>query len=207
MLRANLATRPFYNERLASILVWGLAAIVAVLALVSVVRVSSLWGRDAELRAEAARNESRAADLRREAHQARGRVDPAHLDHVARAAREANALIDGRTFSWTELFNRFEATLPPGVRLASVQPSRREDGRFAVTVGVIARSVDEIDAFMEALEARGGFQDVLARREVIDEDGRIEATLSGTYAPSVVPAEGSTAAAPSDATMPEGTAR
>ena len=181
MLRTNLATRPFYNERLAAILVWGLAAIVVVVTLANVARLASLSGRDAELRQEAAGNEQRATELRRQAQQARARVDPAHVRRVALAAREANALIDGRTFSWTELFNRFEATLPAGVRLASVQPARDEDGRFIVNISVIAREVDEIDAFMEALESRGGFRDVLARRESIDEVGRIEPEISGTY--------------------------
>ena len=181
MLRTNLATRPFYNERLAAILVWGLAAIVAVITIVNAGRLSSLWGRDAELRQEAAQNEQRAAELRQQAQQARSRVDPAHLKTVAHAAREANAIIDGRTFSWTELFNRFEATLPPGVRLASVQPYRGADGRFIVRIAVMGRDVDQIDAFMEALETRGGFRDVLARQESIDDEGRIEATLTGTY--------------------------
>jgi Tfp pilus assembly protein PilN len=181
MLRTNLATRPFYNERLAAILVWGLAAIVVVVTLANIARLISLSGQDAELRAEATQNEQQASELRRQAQQARARVDPAHLRRVALAAREANALIDGRTFSWTELFNRFEATLPAGVRLTSVQPTRAEDGRFVVRVGVVARQVDAIDAFMEALESRGGFRDVLARRESVDEEGRIEAEISGTY--------------------------
>lgn len=205
MLRTNLATRPFYNERLAAILVWGLAAIVAVITLANVARLSSLWGRDAELRQEAAQNEQRAAELRQQAQQARSRVDPAHLRRIASSAREANALIDGRTFSWTELFNRFEATLPAGVRLASVQPSRAEDGRFVVRIAVVARNVDEIDAFMEALEARGGFRDVLARQESVDEEGRIEAALSGTYRPGREPATGS--AGPSGASPAAGEAR
>ncbi|HXE79936.1 MAG TPA: hypothetical protein VNK41_04240 [Vicinamibacterales bacterium] len=193
MLRTNLATRPFYNERLAAIVIWGLAAIVAVITIVSVVRLATLWGRDAELRAEAEQNEQRAAALRREAQQARARVDPRDLQRLSREAREANALIDGRTFSWTELFNRFEATLPPGVRLASVRPSRDEDGQFVVRVDVVARSVDDIDAFMDALESRGGFRDVLARRESVDEEGRIEATIAGTYLPETSPPAAATA--------------
>ena len=49
----------------------------------------------------------------------------------SRAAQEANALIDQRTFSWTELFNQIEATLPPDVMLTSVRPAvqGRRDAR------------------------------------------------------------------------------
>ena len=38
------------------------------------------------------------------------------------AAREANQLIDRRAFSWTDLFNRFEETLPADVRIVAVTP-------------------------------------------------------------------------------------
>ena len=41
---------------------------------------------------------------------------------TANGAREANRLIDQRTFSWTEFFNHIEETLPPDVMLTSVRP-------------------------------------------------------------------------------------
>ena len=197
MLRTNLATRPFYNERLAAILGGALTVAVALLTLLNVVALLSLSGRTADLRRETAENEARAADLRRQAQQARVSVDPERLSAVAAAAHEANVLIDGRTFSWTELFNRFESTLPPGVRIAGVQPRRDNAGGFVVTVDVVAREVDQVDAFMDALEQRGGFHDVLARREQIDEEGLIETTLSGTYVPepAAPPAQTPTASA------------
>jgi Tfp pilus assembly protein PilN len=186
MLRTNLATRPFYNERLAAVIVAALTVAVALLTLVNVMALLSLSGRTADLRRETAGNDARAAELRRQAERARVSVDPERLSAVAEAAHEANVLIDGRTFSWTELFNRFEATLPPGVRIAGVQPRRDDTGRFVVTIDVVAREVDEVDAFMEALEQRGGFQDVLARREQVDEEGLIDTIVSGIYQPGPV---------------------
>ena len=195
-LRTNLATRPFYNQRLAAVVVGVLAVVVLVFTLVNVVALVSLSGRSAELRGEAAENDARTADLRRRAQHARASVNPDHFERVAAAAHEANVLIDGRTFSWTELFNRFEATLPAGVRITAVQPRRDDQGRFVVTIGVVAREVDEVNAFMEALEERGGFRDVLARREQVDEEGLIETTVSGTYVPSAAPAVPSGGEAP-----------
>lgn len=187
-LRTNLATRPFYNQRLAAVIVGVLAVVVLVFTLVNIGALVSLSGRSAELRGEAAENDARTADLRRRAQHARASVNPDHFERIAAAAHEANVLIDGRTFSWTELFNRFEATLPAGVRITAVQPQRDDQGRFVVTIGVVAREVDEVNAFMEALEERGGFRDVLARREQVDEEGLIETTVSGTYVPSAAPA-------------------
>ena len=51
---------------------------------------------------------------------------------VAAAAKEANDLIEQRTFSWTALFNQLEATLPDDVMLIGVQPGvqgRRDAGQ------------------------------------------------------------------------------
>ena len=185
MLRTNLATRPFYNERLAALVAGVLALLVAVATVLNVVWLISLSGRDAALREEAQETIARAADLRRQAQAARARVDRKELLALSAAANEANALIDGRTFSWTELFNRFEETLPPGVRITAVHPAReQESGRFSVDIDVEAREVDEVDAFMDALEARGGFREVLARREQVDEEGLVAVSVTGFYAPS-----------------------
>jgi Tfp pilus assembly protein PilN len=188
MLRTNLATRPFYNERLAMLLVGLLGVAIILFTLFNIVQLATLSGRDVTLRKQAADDDTRAADLRRRAEQARLSVNREQLAKTAAAAHEANGLIDRRTFSWTDLFNRFEDTLPPGVRITGVQPRRDAQQRFVVTIDVVAREVDEVDAFMEALEQRGGFRDVLARSEQVDEEGLVATEVSGVYLPAAVPA-------------------
>jgi Tfp pilus assembly protein PilN len=183
MLRTNLATRPFYNQRVAGLLVAALVVVVAAITVINVGALMRLTGQHVALRAEATEHEKRSVELRRKAQQARTAIDPVRLKSVADAAHEANAVIDRRTFSWTELFNRFEDTLPPDVRITAVRPTRDDRGRFFVTVSVESHEVDDIDEFMEALESRGGFRDVLARREQIDDEGLIEASISGLYMP------------------------
>ena len=188
MLRTNLATRPFYNERLAMLLVGLLGVAIILFTLFNIVQLATLSGRDVTLRKQAADDDTRAADLRRRAEQARLSVNREQLAKTAAAAHEANGLIDRRTFSWTDLFNRFEDTLSPGVRITGVQPRRDAQQRFVVTIDVVAREVDEVDAFMEALEQRGGFRDVLARSEQVDEEGLVATEVSGVYLPAAVPA-------------------
>lgn len=190
MLRTNLATRPFYNERLTALVIGALALLVAVGTVLNFVWLVSLSGRDAALREEAQETTARAADLRRQAQAARARVDRKELLALSAAAQEANALIDGRTFSWTELFNRFEETLPRGVRITAVHPAREQEGEhFSVAIDVEAREVDEVEAFMDALEARGGFHEVLARREQVDDEGLVVVSVTGFYAPSALQVE------------------
>jgi Tfp pilus assembly protein PilN len=182
MLRGNLSTRPFYNERAVSLVLLAFGIVVAAVTLFNVSRLVTFGGRHSELRARAETAERRATELRREAARARASVDQASLERVMRSAREANLLIDRRTFSWTDLFNRLEATLPTDVRVTAIDPVVRE-GRFVVQMTVAARSVEQIDAFIEALEKDGGFAEVLAREERANEEGQIDGELEGIYLP------------------------
>jgi Tfp pilus assembly protein PilN len=195
MLRGNLSTRPFYNERGVALALAVFGVVVAVVTLFNVSRLVTLGARHSELRARTETAERRAAELRTEAGRARSSVDADTLERVVRAAREANLLIDRRTFSWTDLFNRLEATLPTGVRVMAIDPLVAE-GRFVVKLSITARSVDEIDAFIEALEKQGGFTEVLAREEHIDDAGQINGTLEGTYLPGREAASASLKGAP-----------
>jgi len=182
MLRSNLSTRPFYNERAVGALLVVFAIVVAAMTLFNVSRLVGLSARHSELRSRIETADRRAGELRAQAARARASVDAVTLDRVTRATREANLLIDRRTFSWTDLFNRLEATLPPDARVTAIDPSV-EEGRFIVTLGVLARSVDQVDAFIEALEKNGGFADVLVREERTDDEGQIVASLEGVYLP------------------------
>jgi len=183
MLRTNLSTRPFYNERLVLVALLASAAVIAVFTLFNVTQLVSLSGRYATLTAQVEQAQHRATELRQQAGRVRASIDPVRLEAVSQAASEANLLIDRRTFSWTGLFNQFEATLPAGVRIAAVKPMIDPDGRFVVSMTVVARRVDDVNEFIEALEKTSAFSAVLSREERTNEDGLLEATLQGTYLP------------------------
>jgi hypothetical protein len=182
MLRVNVATRPFYNERGVHLLL-ALAG-VALLAVTafnasSLVRLS---GREAELRARISKEEQRASALRQQATRLRASIRQDELAVVLAAAREASGLIDERTFSWTELFNHLEATLPADVMLTAVRPAVAE-GVVTVTLGVVGRRVDPIDEFMTRLEETGAFREVLSRDEQALESGDFAAAIVARYVP------------------------
>ncbi len=116
---------------------------------------------------------------------------------VQSAAREANELIDRRAFSWTDLFNRFETTLPPDVRLMAVQPQVDAEGRLLVAMTVVSRRVEDLDAFIDALEKTGAFREVLTRQEEAEDDGSRKSVLQGYYgAPAAAPPSAAAAAVP-----------
>jgi hypothetical protein len=180
MLRTNLATRPFYNERLVYLLM-ALAAIACLaVTIYNTTRIFTLSRRSTDLAMAAQRDEGRARDLERQAAAVRRDVSGPELESLAVAARQANALIDQRTFSWTELFNRIETTLPPDVMITSVRPDIQKEGVWLSMV-VVGRRVEDIDAFMEKLETTGVFADLLSRQEEIMEDGMYKAVLQARY--------------------------
>lgn len=181
MLRTNLATRPFYNVALVKMVLGGVAALVLALTLLNLVQLVRLAASHRALGARTSEATQEAARLRADAARIRAQINPEELQLVAAAAREANALIDQRAFSWTELFARFETTLPDDVRITAVQPQLDRDGRFTVSVGLEAREPEDLDAFVEALEAEGGFRNVLAVQEQTGADGLIQAIVRGTY--------------------------
>lgn len=187
MLTTNLSTRPFYNERAVhlALTVLGIAA-VSVLA-VGVVRLLDLARSNTKLTVVADENERDAAAVAAQTAAIRLGIGDAELAELQAAASEANRLIDQRVFSWTEFFNRIERTLPANVMLTGIRPDHGEVG-VTVSVGVIGKSIADIDEFIERLEATGAFADTLARQEEITEDGTYRAQLRGRYLPEMGPA-------------------
>ena len=185
MIRTNLSTRPFYNERV--VRRWLVAVALAVLAATAfnAARVIKYSKSDTRLATQAAGDEARAADLRQQAARLRASVDPKQVDLASEDARQANELIDRRTFSWTELFNRFETTLPDDVRISAVRPRIDRDKGFLLSIVVAAKSVENVNTFMENLEESGGFLNVRPVEEHPDEQGMIQSTLEATYVPTV----------------------
>lgn len=206
MLRTNLSTRPFYNERGVRA---GLAALLALalgLTLFNAFEIIRLQGQSRDSRETIALNEAQAVDLRQKAQVIRRSIDRAKLDAVQVAASEANALIDRRTFSWTELLNQFQVTLPPDVRIAGVMPQSDEAGRRLVQVSVYSRSIEDVEAFMDALEKTGAFSGVLPRSDQPDDSGAIRTELQAYYTPQAAASKPATASESGTASSATGSA-
>jgi len=181
MISTNLSTRPFYNERLVhAALVVASVLVVAVTAL-NAVTIATLSKKDLQQTAQAARAEKKAAEAREAAERIRRSIDPSRLEAVTAAAVEANRLIGERTFSWTELLSDFERTLPSDVRITAVTPRVDKEGRMLVDLVVVGRRAEDINEFIDKLEARGSFTDVVLREESLNNEGLRETALVGRY--------------------------
>jgi Tfp pilus assembly protein PilN len=190
MLKGNLSTRPFYNDRLATVAIAVIAALVLLASIVNVTWLVSLSSERSEIRTRLDADSREAARIRGEAEALQERVDPVTLAGLAASAREANQLIDQRTFSWTTLLGQLEETLPPGVRLTAISPQAQR-GEFRVALAVVARGLDDVDAFVDALLETGGFYDVAPIEQRANDDGTYQAVVQASYLssrPAVRPA-------------------
>jgi Tfp pilus assembly protein PilN len=195
VLRTNLSTRPFYNERAIQLLLALAALVVVILTVFNAIRIFSLSRQNTELSSLVNRDRQEAQRLTRDAQRIRAGINVEELQATADAAGVANALIDQRTFSWTEFFNRIEETLPPDVMLTSVQPSFGREATI-IQMSVLGRQIEDIDEFMEKLEATGAFENVLPHQQNLNDEGLTQATIDGMYVPDV------TAPPPAPATAP-----
>jgi len=150
--------------------------------------VLRLQGQSRDARETIAQNEAQANAARDKAQVIRRSIDKDKLAAVQVAANEANALIDRRTFSWTELLNQFQATLPPDVRIAGVSPQNDDQGRRLVQISVFSKRVEDLEEFMAALEKTGAFSGVLPRSDRPDESGQLQSELQAYYTPATAAA-------------------
>src|SRR5262249_1846792 len=187
LIRTNPSTRPFYNERSVQTLLLIVAVIVVAATSFNASRVLKYSRSDTQLATQSARDEERAADLRRQAAQLRASVDLKQGDFAAADAKQANDLIDRRAVCGTDLFNRFEATLPDEVRIASVKPRPERAQGIVLVVAVVARGVDDVNQFIANLETTGAFVRLRPTEERANEKGEFESILEMQYVPSVKP--------------------
>jgi len=183
VIRTNLATRPFYNERFVNLWLLLLGTVVVAATLFNITQARSDSGSNTELASQAAENATRTNDLRHTATGLRASLDAKQLEAVSLDAREANNLIDRRTFSWTALFNRFETTLPDEVRITSVRPTVDRDHKITLTISIVAKTVNDVDQFMSRLDETGAFRDLYSTEERPNEDDQIESVLTMVYVP------------------------
>jgi hypothetical protein len=187
MLRTNLATRPFYNDRAVR---FGIAvAVIAVAAFTAynLYEIASLNAHNNEMSQRAQLAEQQRAEYARQADAIRKSLNTAEMGAVQQAAQEANLLIGRRVFSWTDLFNQFERTLPPEVRIAAVEPQVDDDGRMLVAITVLSRRPEDLSEFMDQLETSGRFREVLNRQDSVTDDGLTRSILQGYYDAPAIP--------------------
>jgi hypothetical protein len=210
MLRTNLSTRPFYNERAVHLLLALAALVVLILTAFNAIRVVALSRQNTEFSALINRDHGEAERFTSDARRIRSGIDQEALQATADAADAANRLINRRTFSWTAFFNHIEETLPDNVMLTAVQPTFDED-RSIVQMTVLGRRTEDVDEFIQRLEQTGAFRDVLPTQQDETEEGLHRVLIRGQYDATAAvprsPAQGDGPPPPSAAPQSDGAGR
>ncbi len=176
----NLATRPFRNERLPTLALWGALVILLGLSLKQGLVVADLLSaRSVGLEHEVRSLDAEADALRAERANLKAPApDPALLRQWALVTN----LVDRRAFSWTDLLGRLEEVLPPGVHLVSIAPTIQR-GQVALDFNAVARTTEEGLALVKALQGRKDFSDVFVTGLDKGQEGGTEIGLSLRYVP------------------------
>jgi hypothetical protein len=202
MLRTNLSSRPFYNDRAVRIGIGIGILVVAAFTTFNALQVLSLNARNREMGGRAQQAEALTAQYRAQAREITQAMDKVEVTAVQEAAREANTLIERRAFSWTDLFNRFENTLPADVRISAVEPQVDREGRLLIMISAVSRRVEDLHEFIDQLEASGGLRDVIARHDEVLDDGNTRSVIQGYYNHEAVSPTAAPAPSASDSDKP-----
>jgi hypothetical protein len=201
MLKGNLSTRPFYNERLVSLVLALIAVAGLGLAAYNATELRALSARRGELKAASDAATSEATAFNERADAVRTSLNASRLSALTVSTHEANQLIDQRTFSWTAFFDYVEKTIPMDAYLVDVAP-RLEKGTFLVRMTIVSKSLDQIEAFGDALEKTGAFYDVLPTTWRPNDDGTLTSVMETAYLPATTPAPKAEPLKPGD-TVPD----
>ncbi|HET9370098.1 MAG TPA: hypothetical protein VFO19_07610 [Vicinamibacterales bacterium] len=204
MLRNNLSSRPFYNQRAVGAALGGAALVVLALTAFNAWQLLSLSAerRDAQNQIESSRAE--VTRIRTDTAQIQQGLDTSALNALMVGTQEANGLIDRRSFSWTEFFGYIEKTLPIDVRLVAVVP-RLVKGVFTVEMHVVGRTADDLEDFTRALRETKTFRDVYPKSESANDDGTLGAEIVASYSPLTDATPRTVEAAAPSAPPPAGT--
>jgi len=186
-IRLNLATTPLEGNRrfavgAAAAAVVGLAALFLLAG-----RAYQVWRADTDFRTEQAQIESDMARLRGERRELEQFFSRPETVQRRDLAAFLNSLIAQRAFPWTRIFMDFERSLPPGVRVISIEPGLVDDYvQLRLTIG--AASDDGKINFLRTLEGSKAFSRIEVqgerRSDRPGESGEIVLVLQARYSAS-----------------------
>lgn len=156
----NLATSPFVNYRPFA-LGAGLLGVVTLAVTVFVAMESvQAWQERTAAQAHLTALKSERARLMAEQQRLESELQDPATQAVLRRTRFLNDLIRQKNLSWTQLFFDVAERLPRQVRILSVSPSLRQDGRLQVELQVGGQSPPAVIEFLRALEDAEKFDQV-----------------------------------------------
>ena len=141
-LHLNLASRPFRDYRPLYAVVVVVSLIIAFLMLNNIDTYYRYVRETTNTRDEIARIVAQTEQERRRQDMAQKQIGAIDLTTLDRQSKFVNAHLAERAFSWSELLDRLESTLPRDVRVTSIAPAFANDGLVHLSLQAEAKTTD-----------------------------------------------------------------
>jgi Tfp pilus assembly protein PilN len=183
--RLNLSTAPLQGNRRFAVSAAS-AAVVGLLALFLLgQRAYQVWRAETNFRAEQAQIDSEMDRFRKERQELEQFFSRPDTVQRRDLAGFLNSLIAERAFPWTRIFMEFESSLPPGVRIVSIEPRLVEHYvQLRLTVGA-TNDASKLE-FLRRLEGSKSFSHIQVEGErrgdsAVGDSGEIVVLLQARY--------------------------
>lgn len=179
VLHLNLASRPTRNRRLYRAARNGLAVLAVVFIGLAGWTVARTGLRDAGVKSEIAAIEKTLDTSRQEERKLTQDTEKRKKTDLPRV-NLVNEVILRKTFSWTSFLSEFETALPDASYITAFTPRFSGPRTVSITARVVTRSLDDLLALINALNARN-FKGIQVNSEARADDGRLVYEMNLTY--------------------------
>jgi hypothetical protein len=191
-VRTNLATYPFANRRLASLILGVTILVGALMAMQFGERLEVAEVNAKAVRAEVEGEQQQIRELRKRI------PPPVTPDQLSPQERElligASALIERRVFPWSKLLRDLESNLGYDVRLTRINVALKDPSKvdllrpgtapMEISMVVIGKQLDNVLEMMRSLQATGRFREFRPRKQtVVEGTQEVEYEVEMTYTP------------------------
>lgn len=184
IIKSNLATRPTRNYSLYFIGCLLLAAIAVGFTAFNLSALISAHSKSSQLRERIAEQQRLRAQAQEQAASLRNRIAGIKTPDFVSETEFLNNAIKRRVFSWTALFDQFEAIFPNNVKMTSVTPNISGED-IGIRMEVTGKDLKDVVDLIKVLQNTPAFSDVVFRSERRETDGSLQASISLKYKPDL----------------------
>lgn len=184
IIKSNLASKPTRNYSLYFLGCLLLAIITVGFTTYNITSLISSIEKTGTLHDKIAEQQKLRSQAQRESASLRGRIAAIKTPEFVNETEFLNNAIKRRVFSWTTLFDQFEAIFPNNVRMTSVTPVIAGKD-INIKMEVTAKELNNIVELIKVIQNEPVFSNVVLKSEKQEQDGSLQATISLEYKPEL----------------------
>lgn len=181
IIKLNLASRPTRNYTLYFLGCVLLSVTAVAFTTYNATSLFSSLEKSSALQAKIAEQEKVRSETQTKSAVLRNKIASIKTPDFVSETEFLNNAIKRRVFSWTTLFDQFEAIFPNNVRMLSVTPSIADE-EIKIRMEVSGRDLNDIVQLIKVLQAQPAFSEVVFKSERREKEG-LSASITLLYSP------------------------